>query len=291
MNRLTPERRVQIVAALVEGNSIRATCRMTDTAKGTVLKLLTDLGPVCAAYQDAKLRNLPCKRIQVDEIWSFSYGKDKNLPAHLKDTWGYGGVWTWTALCADTKLVPSWLLGDRSAFTAMTFLEDLARRLTSRVQLSSDGHVAYMSAVEHAFGSDIDYAQVIKLYGNERDQEARYSPGECIGAVIKPITGNPDTKHISTSYVERQNLTMRMHMRRFTCLTNAFSKKWENLDHALSLHYMHYNFVRVHQTLGTTPAVAAGVTDHEWSIHEIIGLLLVAERLERDAASVKSGRN
>ena len=261
MNRLTPERRAEIVAALVEGNSIPATHRVTDTAKGTVWKLLADLGPVCAAYQDAKLRNLPCKRVKVDEIWSFSYGKDKNLPAHLKDTRGYGGVWTWTALCADTKLVPSWLLGDRSAFTAMGFLEDLARRLTNRVQLSSDSHVAYMSAVEHAAGSDIDYAHVIKLYGTDRDTEAR------------------------------QNLTMRMHMRRFTRLTNAFTKKWENLEHGLALHYLHYNFVRVHQTLGTTPAVAAGVADHEWSIHEIVGLLLVAERLQRDGINVKPGPN
>ena len=290
VNRLDPEKRAQIVASLVEGNSIRATSRMTGAAKGTVLKLLEDLGDACWLYQDRTLRNLPCKRVQVDEIWSFANAKDASVPKEHAGDWDWGSVWTWTALCADTKLVPSWLVGTRDAFTGMTFMEDLAGRLAHRVQLTSDGHSPYLRAVEHAFGSDIDYAQLVKLYGGpSRSEQARYSPPKCVGAEEHIIQGKPDPRHISTSYVERQNLTMRMSMRRFTRLTNAFTRKVQNLEHALAIHYVHYNFVRVHQTLKTTPAVAAGVADHEWSIDEMIGLLLVEER--RAGAIVNSGRN
>jgi len=272
MNRLSTAKRVQIVAALVEGNSIRATCRMTGAAKGTVLKLLADLGEKCREYQYVTLRDLPCKRVQCDEIWAFCYAKAKNVPAEKRGTFGYGDVWTWTALCADTKLVPSWLVGTRDADSAYVFMQDLAERLPYRVQLTTDGHGAYLSAVEGAFGSEVDYAQLIKLYGTAPD-ETRYSPPSCIGARRNVVSGFPRTEHVSTSYVERQNLTMRMHMRRFTRLTNAFSKKLENLEHALALHYLNYNFRRVHQTLGITPACAAGKARHAWSVEEIVGLL------------------
>jgi IS1 family transposase len=271
MNRLPRNKQIQVVAALVEGNSIRATVRMTGVAKNTVIKLLVDIGVACEAYQVEHLVNLPCKRIQCDEIWSFVGAKQKqvNQGAH-----GVGDVWTWTAICADTKLVPSWQVGDRGLDTAKGFISDLAGRLANRVQLTTDGHKVYLDAVEHAFGDDIDYAMLVKLYGGEdRGGEARYSPAVCTGAKKEPIVGNPDQKHISTSYVERQNLTMRMSMRRFTRLTNAFSKKVENHCAAVALHFMHYNFARIHQTLRVTPAMAAGVTDHVWEIGEIVDLL------------------
>lgn len=272
MNRLPRDKQIQVVAALVEGNSIRATVRMTGVAKNTVTKLLVDLGAACEAYQVEHLVNLPCKRVQVDEIWSFVGAKQKQVNTGAN---GVGDVWTWTSICADTKLVPSWLVGDRDSHTASRFVSDLAGRLASRIQLTSDGHRLYLDAVEHAFGDDIDFAQLVKLYGNEnRDGgEVRYSPAVCTGAKKVPITGTPDEKHISTSYVERQNLTMRMSMRRFTRLTNAFSKKLENHAAAVALHFMHYNFARIHQTLRVTPAMAAGVTDHAWEIGEIVDLL------------------
>jgi IS1 family transposase len=273
MNRLSIEMRVQVVAALVEGNSIRATCRMTGVAKNTVVKLLVELGEACQRYQDEHLRNLPCRRIQCDEIWSFCHAKEKNVPDEHKGEFGYGDVWTWTALDADTKLVPSWAIGGRGADAANEFLRDLADRLAHRVQLTTDGHKVYLNAVENVFGIDIDYAMLVKLYGPGPKEESRYSPAKCIGAEKQVIQGRPDPAHISTSYVERQNLTMRMSMRRFTRLTNAFSKKIENLAHAVALHFMHYNFCRVHKTLGTTPAVAAGVADHEWTVGEIVNLL------------------
>jgi IS1 family transposase len=273
MNKLPAAKRVQIVSALVEGNSVRATCRMTGAAKGTVLKLLRDLGCACREYQDRTLRNLPCERIQCDEIWSFCYAKEKNVPKNKRGQFGYGNVWTWTALCADTKLVPSFCIGGRDAGTAYTFMDDLAGRLRRRVQLTTDGHGAYLRAVEDAFGSEIDYAMLVKLYGEDLTDETRYSPAKCTGCRREPKTGNPDPLHISTSYVERQNLTMRMSMRRFTRLTNGFSKKVQNLEHAVSLHFMHYNFCRKHQTIGTSPAVAAGVAGHVWSLEELVGLL------------------
>jgi IS1 family transposase len=279
MNKLTTEKRKRIINALVEGNSIRATCRMTDTAKGTVLKLLADIGRVCADYQDRAFRNLPCKRIQCDEIWQFCYAKEKNVPAEMRGTFGFGDVWTFTAICADTKLVPSWLVGKRDAGYAAEFVNDLAGRLANRVQISTDGHRMYLEAVEGAFGTEVDYAMIIKLYNESKAKgnEKKYSPGECCGIRKTTITGDPDERHISTSYVERQNLTMRMSMRRFTRLSNGFSKKLENHKYAVALHFMFYNFCRIHQSIRVTPAMEAGVADHVWSIEEVVSLLDASE--------------
>ena len=273
MNHLSQEQRTQVIAALVEGNSIRATVRMTGVAKNTIVKLLAEVGTACAEYQDRVFRNLPCKRIQCDEIWNFVYAKDKNVPAEKQGQFGVGSVWTWAAICADTKLIPTWLVGTRDAGTAFAFMHDLAARLRNRVQLTTDGHRVYLNAVESAFGSEIDYAMLIKVYGSEVEADTKYSLPECIGTQVATITGHPHSRHISTSYVERQNLTMRMGMRRFTRLTNGFSKKIENLQHAVALHFMHYNFCRVHQTLRVTPAMEAGIAGHVWDIAEIVGLL------------------
>ncbi|MCA9462481.1 MAG: IS1 family transposase [Nitrospira sp.] len=274
MNKLNATKRAQIVAALVEGNSINATVRMTGAAKHTVLKLLADLGKACAAYQDRVFRNLPCKRIQCDEIWSFCYAKQKNVPEEFQGQFGFGDVWTWTALCADTKLVPCWLVGERSAQYAAKFIDDLASRLAHRVQLTTDGHRPYLEAVWDAFGGNIDYAMLEKIYRNPpTGAQTRYSPGVCCGAKKKKITGNPERVQVSTSYVERQNLTMRMSMRRFTRLTNAFSKKVQNLEYAVAIHFMNYNFARIHKTLRVTPAMEAGIADHVWSLEEIVRLL------------------
>lgn len=281
MNQLSAERRARVVAALVDGNSVRATCRITGTAKGTVLKLLAQLGTACLAYHDAHVRGVSCKRIQVDEIWSFVGAKDRNVPRDERGSGKRGDVWTWTAICADTKLVPSWYVGTRDAAAAWTFLLDLQERLTHRVQLTSDGHNAYLEAVEKAFGwNGVDYAMLVKIFGPAPEGERRYSPPVIVRAEKEPIMGNPDPAHISTSFAERANLTMRMSMRRFTRLTNAFSKKLDNHVHALSLHFMHYNFCRPHMTLSkaaggvhTTPAMAAGLTDHVWKIDELVALL------------------
>lgn len=273
MNKLTAEKRAQVVRCLVDGNSIRATVRITGAAKNTVSKLLVDLGAACARYQDEHLRNLECQNIQVDEIWSFCYAKQKNVPEDKQDQFGYGDVWTWTSICADSKLVPSWLIGGRDAEWANIFMNDLASRLKHRVQLSSDGHKAYLEAVEGAFGCEVDYAMLIKMYGKSLEGERRYSPSEYIGTEFRKITGNPDPQKASTSYVERNNLTMRMGMRRFTRLTNAFSKKVENLECAVALHFMYYNFSRIHRTLKVTPAMAAGVTNKLWEIKDIVGLI------------------
>jgi len=274
MNRLNLQKRTQILGCLVEGNSLRATARMTDTAINTVVKLLVDVGQACAEYQNQTLRNLPCKRLQCDEIWSFCYAKEKNVPEGKRGQFGYGDVWTWTAICADTKIVPSWLVGNRDAETANIFMEDLASRLAHRVQLTTDGLRAYIDAVDGAFGADIDYAMLVKMYGEnaEAKMQKRYSPANFIASRKEAMTGNPDRKHISTSFAERQNLTMRMSMRRLTRLTNGFSKKVENLAHAVSLHFMFYNFGRIHKTLKVTPAMEAGGTDHVWSLEEIAAL-------------------
>ena len=283
MNKLSTSKRAQVVAALVEGCSIRSTVRMTGVAKNTVAKLLVDLGRVCSEFQDQTLRNLGCKRLQLDEIWSFCYSKQKNNPTHRKGEFGYGDVWTWVAIDADTKLVPSWLVGSRDAGCAEAFVNDLASRLTSRVQLTTDGHKPYLDAVDGAFGGQADYAMLVKLYGKPEGDaaEVRYSPAKCNGIRKTRISGDPDAEHVSTSYVERQNLTMRMKMRRFTRLTNAFSKKVENHAHAIALHFMHYNFARIHQTLRSTPAMKAGVTDQLWSIEEIVLLLEAEEAKEK----------
>lgn len=264
-----------MIGCLVEGMSIRGTVRMTGAAKNTVTKLLVDLGKACSEYQDATLRDLPCKLVQCDEIWAFCYAKQKNVPEEHKGTFGYGDVWTWTALCADTKLVPSWLVGERTIDDGWVFMEDLKGRLAHRVQLTTDGYRPYWTAVGLTFGREIDYAELQKLYGADGHTggQKRYSPGKLTGTKKKVPRGDPDMTKVSTSYVERQNLTMRMGMRRFTRLTNAFSKKVENLAHAVALHYMHYNFARPHQSLGMTPAMAAGVADHRWTLTEIAALL------------------
>lgn len=275
MNKLNQKKRAQVVAALVEGSSINSTVRMTGVSKPTILKLLADLGKVCATYQDEKLRNLPCKRVQADEIWSFCFAKDKNLSEEMKGKFGFGSVWTWTAICADTKLMVSWLVGERSVPYAVKFIDDLASRLAHRVQLTTDGHKPYLRAVESAFGSEIDYAVLEKIYsaGPQEGTTTRYSPAQCCGTKTHRIAGNPDDAHISTSYAERMNLQIRMNMRRFTRLTNAHSKKVDNHRHALSLYFMYYNFARIHSTLRVTPAMEAGIADHVWSVEEIAGLL------------------
>ena len=258
----------------MEGNSIRATVRMTGASKNTIAKLLVELGTACSRYMDEHLRNLKCQRLQVDEIWSFVGCKQKNVTIEKIERDGIcGDIWTWIAIDADTKLVPSFVIGQRDPTTARDFMEDLASRLATRVQLTSDGLKAYLTAVNKAFGNDIDYAMLVKIYGNTEEGQKRYSPAECIGCEQRRVKGNPDPKHISTSYVERQNLTVRMQNRRFTRLTNAFSKKIENHAASLAIHYMHYNFVRIHQTLRVTPAMAAGVTDRLWSIADLVKLV------------------
>jgi len=273
MDQLDRKRRAAIVAALVEGSSILATCRMTGAAKGTVLELLVELGRACEDYHRRTLVNLRSKRIQCDEVWSFCYAKQKNVPEKLRGEPGVGDVWTWTAMDADSKLVISWLVGQRDAGYATEFINNVAGRLATRVELTTDGHRTYLEAVEGAFGANVDYAMLVKLYGEAPEAEKRYSPAQCIGCHKTRIEGNPDPRHVSTSFVERQNLTMRMSMRRFTRLTNAFSKKVENLEAAVALHFMWYNFGRVHQTLRVTPAMEAGVADHVWTLEEIVGLL------------------
>ncbi len=273
MNRLAKEKRRQVVAALVEGNSIRATVRMTTVAKNTISKLLVDLGRVCSEYQHHVMQGLRCERIQCDEIWSFCYAKKKNVPPNKQGLRGYGDVYTWVALDADSKLVPTWLVGTRDARCAKAFIRDLAGRLANRVQLTTDGYRVYLEAVAGAFKGDVDYAMLVKLFGEAPEAEKRYSPAKCIGAERARIAGNPNPADISTSYVERQNLTMRMGMRRFTRLTNGFSKKIENLEAAVALHFMHYNFCRIHASLRVTPAMAAKVADHPWEVEDIVDLL------------------
>jgi IS1 family transposase len=273
MNRLSIAKRAHILNLLVEGSCLRAASRVADVSINTVYKLLVDAGEACSAYQDQALRNLPCKRLQLNEIWSFVYAKQRNVMLAKAAPETAGDVWTWVAMCADTKLVPSWLVGDRSGATAIRFVCDLSSRLAGRVQVTTDGHRAYLEAVEAGFGADVDYAQLIKLYGEVPHPAGRYSPAQIQGAKTFCCTGNPDPQHISTSYVERQNLNMRMSMRRFTRLTNAFSKSVQNHAHAISLHYMHYNFARIHRTLRVTPAMAAGGSDHLWDISEIAKLV------------------
>jgi IS1 family transposase len=274
MNRLATDKRTAVIAALIEGTSVNATCRMTGVAKHTVLKLLEDIGCACAAYHNAHVRNLRVRRVQADEIWSFVYGKDKNLTLEQVKS-GLGSVWTWKAIDADTKLVISYTIGDRGADTAKAFMEDVASRISTRIQLTTDGHRVYADAVEDAFGADIDYAMLVKIYGaSNENPESRYSPASCIGCRTGILAGNPDPDHISTSFVERSNLSMRMGMRRFTRLTNAFSKKVENHGHMVALYFMHYNFCRVHKTLRVTPAMEAGLADHVWSVDELLCVLL-----------------
>jgi len=272
MNCLSVEKRTQVVSALIEGNSVRATVRMTGVCKDTVLKLLVDLGTACASYHNKYVRNLRPQRVQCDEIWNFCYAKAKNAPDD-KVALGAGDVWTWIAIDADSKLGISYLVGKRHAPDAFRLMQDLSSRIATRFQLTTDGHHVYLNAVENTFGSEIDYAMLVKVYGAAPETETRYSPGRIIGTQLSVITGNPNPRHISTSFVERQNLTIRMSMRRFTRLTNAFSKKLDNLKHAVALHFMYYNFCRVHSTLRVTPAMDAGITDHVWSLEELCALL------------------
>ncbi len=278
MNKLSTEKRAQVIGCLVEGMSIRATVRVTGVAKNTITKLLLDLSRACYDYQDKTMRGLNCHRFECDEIWSFCYAKSKNVPDEFKGIFGYGDVWTWTAICSDSKLVPSWLVANRTPEAANAFMEDLASRLNHRIQLTTDGYRAYAQAVEGAFGCDVDYAMLVKMYGNDgppskSNPESKYSPSSFSGAKKQIISGRPDKRKVSTSIAERNNLTMRMSMRRFTRLTNGFSKKIENLEAAVALHFMYYNFGRIHKTLRVTPAMEAGISDHVWSLEEIAGLL------------------
>lgn len=273
MNRLPIDKRAQIIGLLVEGMSMRAVSRITGVSINTVTKLLADLGLACNLYQAQTLVNLNCKRVQCDEIWGFCQAKEKNVAPENKGVLGHGDVWTWTGMCADTKLMISYMVGGRSADYAAVFIEDLASRLAGRVQLTTDGHHAYLEAVQNAFGGNVDYAMLVKTYGpGTVGEQRRYSPANFTGSEKRVISGKPVMDDVSTSYIERQNLTMRMGMRRLTRLTNGFSKKVENLEHAVSLHFMHYNFARIHKTLRVTPAMAAGVSDHVWSLEEVAGL-------------------
>ena len=271
MNRLPIAKRAQIVQMLVEGASLRATSRMADVSINTVTKLLLDVASAAYEYHDRAVRDVRCKRVQCDEIWCFVGAKRKNASPEQKAQ-GWGDVWTWTAIDADTKLCVGYLVGGRDGWWANEFMQDVASRIRGRIQLTTDAHRPYLEAVEGAFGADIDFATLQKIYGASNEPETRYSPATCIGCDMKTVIGDPDPKHVSTSFVERQNLTMRMSMRRFTRLTNAFSKKIENHAAAVALHFIHYNFARVHKTLRITPAMAAGISDHVWSYEEIAGL-------------------
>ena len=270
MNKLPLSKRIQILAMLCEGSSMRSISRVADVSINTVSKLLVEAGEACLSIHDETVRGVKASRIQCDEIWSFCHAKQKNVATAKAAPEGAGDVWTWTALDADTKLIVSYYVGDRSGESAMTLMDDLRARLANRVQLTTDGHKAYLEAVEGAFGADVDFAQLVKLYGPTITAPGRYSPAECIGARKLRVEGNPDIAHVSTSYVERQNLTMRMSMRRFTRLTNAFSKKLDNHIHALALYFAFYNFCRIHKTLRVTPAMAAGITDRLWSLDDIV---------------------
>jgi IS1 family transposase len=273
MNCLSTETRSHVVKCLVEGVSIRGTVRITGVAKGTVCKLLADLGKACAEYHDRHVRNLRVRRLQCDEIWQFVGAKAKNTSLEKKQE-GWGDTWTWTAIDADTKLCVSYMVGGRDSGWAHEFMEDCAGRIHGRLQLTTDGHKSYLDAVEDAFGSSVDYAQLQKIYGASQEPDyRRYSPATCIGADMKVVSGKPDPKHVSTSFVERHNLTMRMSMRRFTRLTNGFSKKIENHCHMVALHFMYYNFCRIHETLRCTPAMESGLSNHVWSIEELCALL------------------
>jgi IS1 family transposase len=286
MNKLPLQTRVQILSMLCEGSSLRSTSRVCDVSINTVSKILVDAGKVCAAYHDQYVRGQTCKRVQCDEIWSFYYSKDKNVKGAKAAPEGAGNVWTWTALDADTKLICTWAVGGRDAEAARNIMEDLQGRIKTRMQLTTDGLRLYLDAVQEAFGNDgVDYAMLIKIFGAPEGtgNERRYSPAQCIGAKKQTIDGNPDKKHISTSYVERQNLNMRMGMRRFTRLTNAFSKKLENHCHALALYFMYYNFCRIHKTLKVAPAMAAGVTDKLWSMEDIVALIDARDERKRKA--------
>jgi IS1 family transposase len=276
MNRLSIEQKVRVVAAVVEGNSVRSTVRMTGVAKNSVIRLLLDLANACAEYHDKHVRGLRVRRLQCDEIWAFIGAKQKNATPEQKAA-GWGDAWTWTAIDADTKLVVSYLVGGRDTGWAIDFVADCAERIVGRPQITTDAHKPYLKAIEEAFGADVDCAQLHKIYGASSEPETRYSPATCIGADMKTVSGDPDPKHVSTSFVERQNLSMRMGIRRFTRLTNGFSKKIENHAAAVTLWFMYYNFCRIHQTLRVTPAMEAGLSNNVWTIEELVKLLKYEE--------------
>jgi IS1 family transposase len=276
MNKLPLAKRVQILSMLCEGSSMRSISRVADVSINTVDKLLCDAGEAALAHHDKAVRGVKARRIQCDEIWSFCYAKAKSVPTAKRQDLAYGDVWTWTAIDADSKLLVSYMIGGRDADYALGLMDDLRQRLANRVQLTTDGHKAYLSAVEEAFGAEIDYGMLVKLYGAEtsgQGHERKYSPSECLGARKDKITGNPDPRHISTSYTERANLTMRMSMRRFTRLTNAFSKKLQNHEYMVALYALWYNFVRIHKTLRTSPAMAAGIEKRLWSMEDVVALI------------------
>ena len=273
MNKLTTAKQVQVVSALIEGNSIASIVRMTGVAKTTILRLMTKFGEACQAFHDREVRDVPARRIQCDEVWAFCHCKQKNVRDELKGTIGIGDIWTWTALDADTKLMVGWAIGTRDGGYAAEFMNDIAGRLSNRVQLTTDGHKAYLDAVNDAFGTNVDYAMLIKVYGPELAGPGRYSPPACIGTQTCAVSGNPDRSHVSTSYVERSNLTVRMGMRRYTRLTNGFSKKFENHIAMTTIFFVHYNYCRIHQTLKTTPAMQAGLTDRLWEIEDLLKLM------------------
>ena len=274
MNRLDASRRAEIISSLVEGNSLRSTSRMTGVAINTVVKLAVEAGAACSEYQDRVMRNLNCQRVQVDECWAFCYAKAKNVTPEIAVKHpGAGDVWTWAAIDADSKLIPCWIIGPRDGVTARIFVSDLASRMADRIQLTSDGLSVYLQAVERAFQGHVDYAQLVKVYGDSSEGQKRYSPAECVGCERKAIVGNPDPEHVSTSYIERANLSLRMGMRRFTRLTNGFSKKIENHTASVALFLMYYNFARVHKTLRCSPAMAAGVDSRLWEIKDIVAMI------------------
>jgi IS1 family transposase len=273
MNKLTPEKRAQALQMMAEGISLRAMTRLTGVSRTTLIKLLEDAGQAFSEYMDRTLVNLPCKRLQLDEVWAFCYAKQKNVPTAKAAPEGAGDIWTWVALDADTKLAASFYVGARDGAAALDFVSDLAPRLANRVQITSDGHKAYLEAIEESFGADVDYAQLVKIYGAPSEGEKRYSPAVCTGAIKHRVEGNPDPKHVSTSYVERQNLNIRMGNRRMTRLTNAFSKKAVNHAHMMAIYFMHYNFVRIHKTLKITPAMAANVTPKLWEMSDMVAIL------------------
>lgn len=288
MNKLPVAKRATILQMLCEGSSMRAIERITGASLNTVSKLLIDAGKACAAYHDEHVRSVKATRIQCDEIWAFCYSKQKNVAKAKAAPEGAGDVWTWTALEASHKMIVSYLVGGRDGDYALALMDDLRQRLANRVQLTTDGHRAYLNAVEEAFGDDIDYAQLIKLYGDAPEAfKGRYSPAECVGARKETITGKPDKRHVSTSYVERSNLSIRMHMRWFTRLTNAHSKKFENHAWAVALHVMFYNFVRMHSTLRMSPAMAAGVSDRLWNMSDIVALIDAREAAPQRPATYR----
>jgi IS1 family transposase len=291
MNKLSIEKRAMILTMLVEGSSMRSVSRIADVSINTVTKLLVDAGTVCAEYQNEHLVNIKSKRVQCDEIWSFCYSKEKNVAPADKGILGYGDVYTWTAIDADSKLAISWLVGRRDYEYAEAFIGDLAIRLSDRIQLTTDGYGCYVNTVEQFFGGAIDYAMLVKIYGEETKGQKRYSPASFVSSEKRVMSGNPDIDHVSTSYVERNNLTMRMGMRRFTRLTNGFSKKIENLAHAVALHFMHYNFVRIHKTLKTTPAMAAGVSNTLWSMNDVVALIDAKEETKGRSRGKYKPRN